>query len=486
MLRSLKGKLITIYMIIVFLFIVVLGMTLTVSYHRSLTQMRKNDILDCAEQISEMFADGTLSVVELENGMNIPVLMTTAKDFDATIQVVNASSKRIFYNVTEKNLEVVSSNRFVDEQIYNTVVIQRSVYIKENGKDPETGAPMLTVAYPIKYYSAIKYPDDENTIWAILVINSDLTAINKIYSNIISILWVPIIIISVVGFLLFLVLINGIVSRIKELKNATSKIAHGNFDERVPIKSNDEITALSIDFNNMAAELKKSDQSKKDFVSNAAHELRSPMTSINGFVEGMLDGTIPVEQYKMYLEIVSSETKRLTKLVKSMLDLSRIESGTVKLNVERFDINELIRRVVVRLSPKIEAKGIIPEISLYRERLFVNADPDKIEEVVQNLLDNAIKFTGTGKKITIKTRLDGIKVLVAIKDEGTGISQEDIQFIWDRFYTVDKAHTGHKSGTGLGLSIVKSIIEQHGEKINVQSKSGSGTEFEFSLEYGGE
>lgn len=236
----------------------------------------------------------------------------------------------------------------------------------------------------------------------------------------------------------------------------------------------------------MAEDLKIADASKRDFVSNAAHELRSPMTSINGFVEGMLDGTIPKEKHRMYLEIVSSEVKRLTKLVKTMLDLSRIESGRDKISMAKTDINELIRHVVIRLSQKIELKGIIPEINISDEPLFVYADSDKIEQVLQNLIDNAIKFTDKDQVISISTSLQGNKVYVSVKDEGAGINDDDIKFIWDRFYTVDKARSGNKTGTGLGLSIVKTIIDQHNENITVKSNLNQGTEFVFTLQYAGE
>lgn len=183
----------------------------------------------------------------------------------------------------------------------------------------------------------------------------------------------------------------------------------------------------------------------------------------------------------MYLEIVSSEVKRLTKLVKTMLDLSRIESGRDKITLAKTDINELIRHVVIRLSQKIELKGIIPEIDISDEPLFVLADNDKIEQVLQNLIDNAIKFTEKDESIYISTEQKGDKVFVKIKDEGSGISEEDLKFIWDRFYTVDKARSGNKTGTGLGLSIVKTIIDQHNETITVNSAVNKGTEFIFTL-----
>ena len=478
-LKSLHAKLVAIYIIIVVIFIAGLGVTLSVSYSRHLTQMRNDEIVDCAEQIAEMYAQGELAIIDLEDGNTIPVLKTTAKDFDATIQIVNTTSRRVFYNMNEEELTVYQTNKIVNNEIYDTVYGRGEVYIHSDYYNEEMDADVSTIAYPIRMVNS---PVNEKP-WAILIINSDLSNVKSTYVSIVSKLWLPAIIITALGLFIAVMLVGGIVKRVKVLNDATKKIAHGNFNVRVNFKQDDEIGQLAAGFNKMAEELAISDASKRDFVSNAAHELRSPMTSINGFVEGMLDGTIPEEKHRMYLEIVSSEVKRLTKLVKSMLDLSRIESGKDKLSLQKTDINELIRRVIIRLSQKIESKGIIPEINITDGKMFVLADPDKIEEVLQNLTDNAIKFTNEGKKIIFSCEKKEKKVYVSIKDEGAGISDEDIKFIWDRFYTVDKAHTGHKSGTGLGLAIVKNIIEQHEQQICVKSKVGEGTEFLFTLEY---
>lgn len=474
--RSLQAKLISIYLVIVILFIGVLGGVLTWSYRRNLTKMREKDLLECAEQIAAMFTDGTLTVQMLENGMNMPVLMTTAKDFDATIQVVNTATKRIFYQITEKKMTVSGKNELVEDAIYQTVFEQNRVYLCSNYYNKKMEANVSTIAYPIRYQNSSEQP------WAILIINSNLKVVNDTFLEIVSALWIPAIVISVLGLTIIFLLTQGIVKRVKILKEATGKIAKGKFDERIEFSQHDEISQLAVGFNQMAEDLAASDKSKRDFVSNAAHELRSPMTSINGFVEGMLDGTIPQSEYRTYLEIVSSEVKRLTKLVKTMLDLSRIESGREKLSLQSVDINELIRRVVLRFGQKIENKGIIPELHVSDERLMAVADADKIEQVLQNLIDNAVKFTQAGKKIYLCSYKKGNKVYITVRDEGAGISEEEVKFIWDRFYTVDKAHTGHKSGTGLGLSIVKSILEQHGQTITVKSKLGAGTDFTFTLD----
>ncbi len=478
--KSLRVKLVSIYLVIVILFILVLGATLTLSFKKHLYSMREESVIECAKQIAQMYADGSLAVVDIENGQTIPVLMTTAKDFDATIQIANTTSRRLNYNMDAEKLTVYEKDELVGDEIYDTVYNKKEVYVKTDYFNSELNKNVITVAYPMMY------PNSDDRPWAILIINSSLDTVNETYSKIVNTLWLPAIVIFLVGFVMIYILVHGVVTRVRKLNTATQAIAKGQFDHKIKVKGEDEISQLAEGFNKMAEDLKVSDASKRDFVSNAAHELRSPMTSINGFVEGMLDGTIPEEKHRMYLEIVSSEVKRLTKLVKTMLDLSRIESGRDKITLSKIDINELIRHVVIRLSQKIEQKGILPEIEISDEPLYVLADSDKIEQVLQNLLDNAIKFTDEGKGLLLSTIRKGNKVYVTVKDEGAGINENELKFVWDRFYTVDKARSGNKTGTGLGLSIVKSIIDQHGEDITVKSTVNVGTEFVFTLKSAGE
>ena len=477
--HSLRAKLIGIYMIVFMLFVGVVGVTLTVSYKHNLTKMREDAVVECAKEIARMYSVGELQSVDIESGNTVPVLNTTAKDFDAVIQVANTETRYINYELDRSGK--VSSGRFIPTEMRDAVR-NDNIYIKSNYFNEEIGETVSTIAYPIRRVNESQSADP----WAIIVVHSSLTSVNKTYEKILSSLWIPAVAVTVTGCLVFLILTRGITARIDAINSATKEIAKGKFDTRLNFSSKVEITELAQGFNKMAESLKISDASKRDFVSNAAHELRSPMTSINGFVEGMLDGTIPKEKYTEYLTIVSSEVKRLTKLVNNMLDLSRIESGRETLTFTEFDITELIRRVIIRFGQKIDSKGIVPEINMPETKVRVIADPDKIERILQNLIDNAIKFTPAGKRLIISCTPKDKKVYVSVKDEGAGISKEDLKFIWDRFYTVDKAHTGHKSGTGLGLAIVKSIIEQHGQEISVSSEQGIGTEFVFTLEYAGE
>ena len=224
------------------------------------------------------------------------------------------------------------------------------------------------------------------------------------------------------------------------------------------------------------------EQLRREFSANVSHELRSPLSSIRGFLEAMEDGTIPTDEHEKYIEIVLDETRRMSGMVNDLLDIARIESGQYKLNLSVFDINDLIGRVLITFEARITAKHADVDAQLDYEPVFVEADRDRIGQVLHNLIDNAIKFMPENDGLlTIKSVVSKHKVYVSVCDNGPGIPKEDIAHIFDRFYKAEKAHTyKNGSGTGLGLSIVKLVIDQHHGEIKAES-SENGTVFTFSL-----
>ena len=274
--------------------------------------------------------------------------------------------------------------------------------------------------------------------------------------------------------------VSGPLRRILEVSRALSR---GDYSARVKGRSFDrDVRRLATSINNIANELEGLEQMRKSFVSSASHELRSPLTSMQGFLQAMLDGTIPPEDIGKYLEIVLSETKRLASLVNSMLDLSRLESGKNPLKPARFALNELIKRAALRFEPRLFEKELQLDIDFAEDETFVFADREKIEQVVVNLIDNAVKYSYNYARILITTHISGKKIYFSVKDQGCGISKKDQMLIWDKFYMADKARTPNKSASsGLGLSIVKKIIEDHKEVIWVESTKGQGTTFIFTL-----
>lgn len=267
-----------------------------------------------------------------------------------------------------------------------------------------------------------------------------------------------------------------------EINDIVQKYSKGDYNIRIPISDIEEASQLGVSFNNMAEQLKDLEITRRSFVANVSHELRSPLTSMRGFLEAMQDGTIGAEDYPKYIEIVLSETRRMTNMVNDLLDLARIESGKTAVNPEIFDINELIRRVLLTFEARIYEKGIDVEIKFSHENLYVEADSAQISQVLRNIIDNAIKYTPDHTQLRIATYNMRGKVNVSIQDSGPGIPEEDIPHVFDRFYKVEKAHTRTgESGTGLGLSIVKRIIDQHGQDIKLVSGKGKGSNFVFTL-----
>ncbi len=268
-----------------------------------------------------------------------------------------------------------------------------------------------------------------------------------------------------------------------EMNTAVQCYSRGDFSMRISVEGSDEAAQLGKSLNEMAEQLRGLEETRRSFVANVSHELRSPLTSMKGFLEAMQDGTIPPENYPEYIEIVLNETRRMVTLVNDLLDLARIESGTIQLHFEVFDINELIRRTLLTFEARLVENEMEMEVRFAQEQCSVYADPAQIGQVLRNLIDNAIKYSPKGRSLFISTYSMRKTVYVTVRDNGIGIPQEDVPHVFDRFYKVEKAHTPTpQMGSGLGLSIVKRIIESHGQSITVRSARGRGTQFTFTLE----
>ena len=272
--------------------------------------------------------------------------------------------------------------------------------------------------------------------------------------------------------------------RIWRMNLAAHKYMEGDFSIAMEDLSEDELGFLSASFNYMANELNTLEEDQRKFVSNISHDFRSPLTSIKGYVEAILDGTIPVEMQDKYLNIIITETERLTKLTSGLIELNQYGGhGKTILDRTDFDINEVIGQTAATFEGACNAKHIVLELVLTGEELFVHADKSKIQQIIYNLTDNAIKFSHNDSTIRLETHVKNEKVFVSVKDSGIGIPKESIGKIWERFYKTDLSRGKDKKGTGIGLAIVKEIIQAHGENINVISTEGVGTEFIFTLPF---
>ena len=282
--------------------------------------------------------------------------------------------------------------------------------------------------------------------------------------------------------LIILIFFTGFVYfPLRKITKATEQYASGNYNYELLPNSRDEIGYLARILSYMAREIARTEEDQKKFVANISHDFRSPLTSIRGYLEAMLDGTIPPELHEKYLRIVLNETERLTKLTNGLLQLNNLNSKGMFLDKTTFDINEVIRNTAASFEGTCNNKKIRLNLILTGDQMFVNADMGKIQQVLYNLLDNAIKFSFQNSSIKIETTEKKNKLFVSVKDYGIGISKDEIKLVWDRFYKSDSSRGKDKKGTGLGLSITKEIIHSHGENINLISTQGAGSEFIFTL-----
>ena len=266
------------------------------------------------------------------------------------------------------------------------------------------------------------------------------------------------------------------------IMDGAKEFASGNLQHKISVTSHDEMGYLADTLNLMAGELRKNNDYQKNFISNVSHDFRSPLTSIKGFSEAMLDGTIPPEMHDRYLGIIVQETERLNKLTNTILELNSMDRDRTSLNMSRFDINAMLKSTAAVFEGSCRKKKVSINLVLTGTELFVRGDREKIEQVVYNLLDNAIKFSDRSTEVKIETTIQRGKCAVSVKDEGCGIARDDLTKIWDRFYKSDSSRGRDRQGTGLGLSIVKEIISAHGQTISVVSTENVGTEFIFTLE----
>lgn len=314
-----------------------------------------------------------------------------------------------------------------------------------------------------------------------IVIHKSISKITDGLNDFLNIAFYTVAIVFFVSIFIYIISLHSIYRPLKKMTKTAKQYAKGDFSQRIDVHTNDEIGYLANTLNYMATELDTLEEDQRKFVSNVSHDFRSPLTSIKGYVEAMLDGTIPVEMQEKYLNIILFETERLNKLTKSLIDLNQFGHHGIRLDIADFDINTMIRTTILTFEGKCSQKGVRFDLVLTGNELFVCADMTKIQQVLYNLIDNAVKFSNSNSSIKIETSIKNEKVLISIKDSGIGIPKDSIGKIWERFYKTDLSRGKDKRGTGLGLSIVKEILQAHHENINVISTEGVGTEFIFTL-----
>ena len=371
--------------------------------------------------------------------------------------------------ITSSNIEGTSAPEMIED--FDPAEIGGSQYISGTYHD-YFNEDVITVMAPVTqgFYTR-----------GYLLIHSPVTNIDERCDSIMTPVYITLAVIFALSFI-FLLGVHFIVYRpIKQISEAAKQYALGNLEYEIPVTTHDEVGYLSASLNYMAAQLKDMDDYQKKIVANVSHDFRSPLTSIKGYVEAMADGTIPPELYGKYLSIILFETERLTDLTRDLLTLNEFDTKNLLLDKEEFDIQTVIKSTAESFEGVCTPKHISIELLLMPDTVLVFADRRKIQQVLYNLLDNAIKFSENESSVTVEVTVKNDKAFISVKDHGIGIPRREQNKIWERFYKSDLSRGKDKKGTGLGLSIVKEIIQAHDEHINVISTEGVGTEFIFSL-----
>ena len=317
----------------------------------------------------------------------------------------------------------------------------------------------------------------------IVLVSTPMEQVSKILEKISDTYVFISVLVAVLAFLCMSVLARSNAKPLRDMAKAANAFGHGQLDARVQVdpKSADEVQDLALAFNNMASSLQQSEYQRQEFVANVSHELKTPMTTISGFVDGMLDGTIPADRHEHYMHMVSDETKRLSRLVRSMLDISRLQDQDIpEEKKSRFDLQELVGQTLITFEQKVDAKNLTVDVDFPNHPTYTFAGPDYITQVIYNLLDNAVKFCPQEGTLGVKIKAGTQKLYVSISNTGETIPPAELPLVFDRFHKLDKSRSQNRDGWGLGLYIVKTIVMRHGEDISVSSQNGV-TTFTFTL-----
>lgn len=393
-------------------------------------------------------------------------LSALATYLSADIWIVNPSGTIVLDSNTETDV-----NHLKVIEGFNPT-ITRETYYTTGDFFQEFDTDMLSILTPITANYKTK---------GYVIIHKNLEDIRKSADSLLGITYITLVLLILLSLIILLFFTEMFYLPLKKIILATENYANGNMHYEFSVDSNDEMGYLAASLNYMASEIARSEDNQKKFVANVSHDFRSPLTSIKGYLEAMLDGTIPAELHPKYIHIVLNETQRLTKLTNSLLTLNNLNTKGMILELSNFDLHQVIRDTAATFEGTCTKKQIMIELLLIGDELFVRADISKIQQILYNLLDNAIKFSHKDSKIIIETREKNQKVFVSVKDFGIGIPNDSQKMIFDRFYKTDLSRGKDKKGTGLGLSITKEIIHSHGENINVISTQGVGSEFIFTL-----
>lgn len=438
---------------------------------------KRDNLIENANQVSAVLKN--LYKLNIENA---PFETENELLFQATISTIARSIDADIFVVDTKGEFLACSES--EHCIHSKHTISSKILAKTiNDEFFEFGT--LDDFYKSTYYTAgvpvtVEVGDEEAPV-AFCYVSTKSTFVSGLTMSMMRLFLIAALITLIIAFVFVGIFSYRLAKPLRQMSAAAKKFAVGDFSARIKVTSDDEVGQLAAAMNNMADSLSSSEGMRRSFIANVSHELKTPMTTIAGFVDGMLDGTIPPQNHRHYMNIVSLEVKRLSRLVQSMLSLSRIDNGELKLNRSEFEMVSVIINVLAGFEVKIREKNLeIRGLEDFR-KLKVNADPDLMHQVIYNLIENAVKFTNENGYIKFGVVQTKYEISVSIENSGPGIPPEDIRYIFDRFYKTDKSRSVDKKGMGLGLFITRSIMRLHGGHIYVESVPDVFCRFTFNL-----
>lgn len=482
MLKSMFSKYILAFVLIILISFAILSSIITTMIREYALDDKEEHLISVSDVISENLMKNEIIDMTLLSKMVIPIVNM---DIKIDLLIADSHGKVLLSTVNS----VPDSNGMREPIIYGdlgTISIipfeektndnGSSYYVYHGKLEGIVSTPHIACATPVKLNGMPSY--------YVISLSSTATEDNLIILTrravINSSIWVMFAAVIAVYFIT-----ERIIHPLKNMTVASKQFAKGDFQTRVAVYGEDEVSELGNAFNNMAESLENLEKMRNSFLANISHDLRTPMTTIAGFIDGITSGAIPPEKHEHYLGVISAEVHRLSRLVSQILDVSRLESGDRKFEFTNFDIAEVTRIILISFEQKIEDKKLDVIFDSEEDEMPVYADKDAIYQVIYNLCHNAIKFSKEGGTFAIKIkRCENKKIMLSVYDDGQVLSKEDQAMVFDRFYKSDKSRGLDKTGVGLGLYICKTIIEAHGEEIHAEPIEDKGTEFRFKIKEG--
>ncbi len=459
--------------LVVLLFTLILMVALSISISNFLSVEKKNLLSENCHTISNLiqrsYNDEYFMPFGLKNVMSV-----TAGAIDADIYLTDTGGKTFLCSCTEW-----------DEFGYcmHSKTLMPQTILKSALKDEYYEVGNLGGIYQTVFYTNIlPIQNNSGTTVALIVTASPASSLRVLFSGLVKTFLLASLVPIIFIFLFVYATSFRLSKPLRLMSEAAKSVSKGDFSKRIPVQGDHEIAELAFSFNQMTNSLVQLESMRRNFIANVSHELKTPMTTIGGFIDGILDGTISKDQQNRYLQIVSDEVKRLSRLVQTLLSLAKLESGKLELNLQKNDLQEFVFSSLVSQEQRIEQKQIEIDGLDALNDIHVYVDKDLFHQVVYNLIDNAIKFCNEGGNISFAySAAKNNTVSFTVRNTGIGIRSEDLPYVFERFYKADKSRSANKESTGLGLYIVKTIVDIHHGTVTVRSKYGEYTEFEVIL-----